>query len=52
MQKTSRKQSLSLDTIRVETFDPHPGAVTTLLAPPTANPQTFPPCCSDVLVCA
>jgi hypothetical protein len=53
MKTEKTRTRLSIDTLRVETFTPQqrPEALE-LVDPPTRPGNTFPPCCSDVLVCA
>jgi hypothetical protein len=52
MDQATRKRMLSLDTLRVETFEPQTSVDPRVFAPPTAQFNTFPPCCSEKYVCA
>jgi hypothetical protein len=45
------KHRLVPDALRVETFAPQPEAAALEFVPPTASPNTWPPCCSERLVC-
>ncbi|HEU0054960.1 MAG TPA: hypothetical protein VFQ39_17360 [Longimicrobium sp.] len=47
---TPSRQRLALESLRVETFEAQSEAAPRAY-PPTANPNTWPPCCSERLVC-
>ena len=50
VQKAPGKRRLVLDTLQVETFAPLAEPAARELGP-TATPNTWPPCCSEQLVC-